>query len=243
MKKITLLLSALQFAVCYSQSWNINGNSGTSEENFIGTTDMKALIFKTNNKEVLKISPTGQMKLFHDGNTSFSVGNKYGTFEIGQSNCNGCYGGTPGDVMLRNLGKTHNMLLYIPDNLNDGSSYIGFGDDFNKIWIKILNNRTAKFDGKIYAREIEIKANVWADFVFKPNYKLLPLNELEKYILDNRHLPEIPSEQEVMKNGINLAEISAKLLQKIEELTLYTIELNKQNKELTERIEKLEKQK
>ncbi|MEO6832008.1 MAG: hypothetical protein ABI169_07390 [Chitinophagaceae bacterium] len=69
----------------------------------------------------------------------------------------------------------------------------------------------------------------WADAVFDRSYKLMTLHELQKYIECNHHLPDIPSAQEVKANGIDLAEIDKKLLQKVEELTLYVI---KQQKEI-----------
>ena len=84
-------------------------------------------------------------------------------------------------------------------------------------------------EGSIGAREIKVEASGWSDFVFENNYKLRTLEEVEQHINENGHLPEIPSEAEVTENGINLGEMNAKLLQKIEELTLYLIEQNKQN--------------
>lgn len=84
-------------------------------------------------------------------------------------------------------------------------------------------------------------ANGWADYVFNENYNLKSLEEVEKHINENGHLPNIPSAKEVVENGINVAEMDAKLLEKIEELTLYSIEQNKKNKEQSEKIEKLEK--
>lgn len=69
--------------------------------------------------------------------------------------------------------------------------------------------------------------NTYADFVFEDDYRLAPLSEVEKYIKKNNHLPDIPSEAEAKKNGVDLQEMQAKLLQKIEELTLYVIEQNK----------------
>jgi hypothetical protein len=79
-------------------------------------------------------------------------------------------------------------------------------------------------EGKIGAREVEVKTGTWADFVFQPDYRLRPLTEVADYIADHHHLPEIPSEAEVKANGIGLGEMNTKLLQKIEELTLYSIE-------------------
>lgn len=144
-----------------------------------------------------------------------------------------------GDAVIRPLGDVngHNGLIFsIPNNNNDGNSYFAFGDSYNTLWMKIFNNKTVKIDGKLFAKEIEVKTNVWADFVFKPDYKLMPLNELETFIKEYNHLPNIPTEAEVKTNGINVGEMNAKLLQKVEELTLYVIELKKENEKLAEKV-------
>ncbi len=68
----------------------------------------------------------------------------------------------------------------------------------------------------------------WADYVFEQNYKMLDLKELDEYIKLNKHLPNIPSAAEMVENGLDVAEMDALLLSKIEELTLYVIELKKE---------------
>nr|WP_320120072.1 hypothetical protein [uncultured Marinifilum sp.] len=83
-------------------------------------------------------------------------------------------------------------------------------------------------NGTIRAKEIKVEAN-WADFVFEDDYQLRDLSELEVFIKQNGHLPDMPSEKEVDSEGISLGEMNSKLLQKIEELTLYTIQLQKDN--------------
>ena len=80
----------------------------------------------------------------------------------------------------------------------------------------------------------------WADYVFAPDYKLMPLEDVEKFVSANQHLPNIPSAEEVVKEGIDMATMDAKLLEKIEELTLYLIEIKKENEALKARIKKLE---
>lgn len=94
--------------------------------------------------------------------------------------------------------------------------------------------------GKIHSREIKVTATAGADFVFEEDYKLRSLPETENFIRNNKHLPEIASAEEMKKNGILLGEMNIKLLQKIEELTLYLIEKDKQVTELQERVKKLE---
>ncbi|ACU59998.1 hypothetical protein [Chitinophaga pinensis] len=87
-------------------------------------------------------------------------------------------------------------------------------------------------EGSIGARKVKVTLTGWADFVFDPNYKLQPLSELENYIKTNRHLPDVPSATEVAKEGVDLGEMNKILLQKIEELTLHVIELEKKVKDL-----------
>ncbi|MEO9483632.1 MAG: hypothetical protein ABJG47_09315 [Ekhidna sp.] len=95
-------------------------------------------------------------------------------------------------------------------------------------------------EGSVGAREVKVEATGWSDFVFEKDYNLRSLEEVEQHINENGHLPEIPSEVEVMANGINLGEMNAKLLQKIEELTLYLIEQNKEINALKEKVESFE---
>lgn len=81
----------------------------------------------------------------------------------------------------------------------------------------------------------------WADYVFEENYALMPLNELETYVEANNHLPNIPSAQEVSENGFDLGQMDAKLLEKIEELTLYIIAQQKQIDALEAQLKTMEK--
>ncbi len=92
-------------------------------------------------------------------------------------------------------------------------------------------------EGSIGAREIKVEANGWSDFVFYDDYKLPTLKEVENHIKEKGHLKDIPSAEEVEKEGFFLGEMDSKLLQKIEELTLYTIQ---QQKEI-ERLKLIEK--
>lgn len=79
----------------------------------------------------------------------------------------------------------------------------------------------------------------WADYVFEPSYKLMSLDKVESYIKENKHLPNVPSAEDMSKNGLDVTQTSAKLMEKIEELTLYMIEMNKEIKALKEENAKL----
>jgi hypothetical protein len=94
-------------------------------------------------------------------------------------------------------------------------------------------NSSYKLDvaGRIRANEIVINTS-GADFVFSPTYKLRTLPELEQFVKTNNHLPEIPSATEMQQQGVSVSDMQTKLLQKVEELTLYMIELKKENEQL-----------
>lgn len=68
----------------------------------------------------------------------------------------------------------------------------------------------------------------WADYVFEPSYRLMPLNEVEEFVKENKHLPNVPSADEMVQKGLDVAQTSKMFMEKIEELTLYMIELKKE---------------
>lgn len=110
------------------------------------------------------------------------------------------------------------------------------------VGIGIINpNNKLDVNGTIHSKEVKVDMNGWSDFVFKKGYDLPTLAEVEKQINEKGHLANISSEEDVLKNGINLGEMDAKLLRKIEELTLYLIEIKKENAEMKNKQEALEK--
>ena len=106
----------------------------------------------------------------------------------------------------------HNIVITSADNVGIGTS-----------------NPQAKLavNGDIFSKKIKVTQTGWADYVFDEGYDLLPLVEVEKYILQNKHLPGIPPASTVEKDGLDLGDNQALLLKKIEELTLYLIDVNK----------------
>ena len=99
-------------------------------------------------------------------------------------------------------------------------------DDLNKSNFSVLNN------GEVYARKYTTTLSNIPDYVFEKDYSLMSLKELERYILDNKHLPNIPSAKEYGVSGVDLGEMNRVLLEKVEELTLYVIDLNKEIEQL-----------
>lgn len=129
--------------------------------------------------------------------------------------------------------------LDIPYNFNaldlsytQGISYLKNGS----YKFRIRETGDATFDGKLTVKEIEVKPKVWADHVFSDDFNLQGLSQLEDFITANNHLPGVPTAGEVQERGLNLGEMNAILIQKIEELTLYIIEQEKRISELEEKL-------
>jgi|GEM_PF-802981 len=134
-------------------------------------------------------------------------------------------GSSPAYAILTKLSSAQSKAFAVENNGIE--NLIIWGDGFLQV------------DNKIKAREVEVAVNVWQDVVFEKDYPLRDLDEVEKFINQHHHLQGIPSEAEVLKNGIALGEMNSLLLQKIEELTLYIIELNKNNERMQEKIDQL----
>ncbi|SCW66077.1 hypothetical protein [Mucilaginibacter sp. NFR10] len=116
----------------------------------------------------------------------------------------------------------------------DASGNVGIGktDPQNKLDV----------NGTIHSKSVLIDLNGWSDYVFKKDYRLAPLSEVEAYIDQNQHLPEIPSEQEMTKKGLNVSEMNKLLMKKVEELTLYAIENEQKDKEKDKLLVSLQEQ-
>jgi len=98
-------------------------------------------------------------------------------------------------------------------------------------------------DGKILCEKVKVVADITVpDYVFDKDYPLLPIDKLKPYIDKNKHLPDVPSAEEMKKNGLDLGEIAIILLKKIEENTLYIIEQNENIEEQAKQIEELKKE-
>jgi hypothetical protein len=117
------------------------------------------------------------------------------------------------------------------DNTTDGASFTRLMTILGNGNVGIgVSSPDAKLavNGTIHTKEVKVDMNGWADYVFNPNYDLKSLIDVEKYIKENKHLPDMPSEQTVLRDGLNLGEMNKLLVKKVEELTLYLIEKEKQ---------------
>jgi len=171
------------------------------------------------------------------------IAGNFKTVESGVTAVIGVYNGTlNGNNKGTYLNTTSNHPLYFSTYNNYAQMTLA---TTGNVGIGTTNPGSYKLavEGTIGAREVEVKTGSWADFVFDNEYKLKSLKEVEHYIATHKHLPDVPSEATVKKDGINVAKMDAVLLQKIEELTLYLIEQNKQIDSLKKEIETLKSNK
>ena len=223
------------------QQLDIHGNN-TAIKFTDNTSGNVALISRYTNRLEILTGDIFQVAIGTTGNPSFLI-NSSGNIGIGDNTpLNRVQIGTPAgfsgnDLAIGNNGKGMSFyqsstasIWYSNANFslmpNGGSGNVGIGTLNPTYKLSVLGN--------IRATEIVVETG-WADYVFDEDYKLKSLDSVEKSIIENKHLPGIPSAKYIQENGLKVGEVQTKMMEKIEELTLYLIEADK-------RIEKLEKQ-
>lgn len=137
------------------------------------------------------------------------------------------------EIMARNNGAASDLYLQ-----NDAGNLYMCGADLGAVGIGvnaggIPSGYMLAVGGKIISEELKVQlSSNWPDYVFADHYNLKPLSEVEKFIATHKHLPNIPSATEVEKNGIEVGDMQKRLMEKVEELTLYILDLQKQIDEL-----------
>jgi hypothetical protein len=185
------------------------------------------------------------MSILGDGRVGIGLQNPNGKLQLNSNNqgtgtdnwITGNFGATSGDRVVFGLLNgvatigAHNYALNEWSNLSlnaDGGN-VGIGTKSPKEKLSV--------NGNIRAKEVKVESANWPDYVFEHDYSLPSLKDVEKFIHINKHLPNIPSAQDIKVSGQNLGEINSQLVRTIEELTLHLIEKDKQLNEQNIRIE------
>jgi len=215
----------------YSSGTELNDGANIMLEGNYASTDK--------NIGVILIKNANTQDLFYCGLRTWSNGQR----EFIQSGYDAATN-TWGEFMYFNYGTKkyevrdgvgHSEFLNSGNVLFNNTGNVGIGVTTIPEGVKFAVN------GKVNCKEVEVTLSGWSDKVFNKDYSLMPLSKVEDFINANNHLPGVPSEAEVLSKPANLGEMDALLLQKVEELTLYMIQLKKENDQLKERIIKLER--
>ena len=118
--------------------------------------------------------------------------------------------------------------MRVSSNLTCGGNFTGSGNGVFSGTLTVGSGFSCAADGALKVKSLRVTTTDWPDYVFGGGHRLMPLSEVESYIQANGHLPEMPSAEEAKADGVDLGEMNRLLLQKVEELTLYVIELQKQ---------------
>ncbi len=212
---------------------NATGNVGIGNDPKSARTALEVRV-DGNNSTVSSVLTLSQTNPGSPNNSSgvaldFSLGNNSGNNNIeARIAVKETYWGSR-PKMTFNLWDASNAMKERMVITHDGNVGIGQASPANKLEV----------NGVIRSKEVRVEASTWdpADYVFKKDYNLLPLSDLEKYIAAHSHLPEIPSAAEIKENGLALGEMENLLLKKIEELTLYIIEQQKKIDALERRVD------
>jgi len=205
----------------------------------IGTSSNHALRFTTNGIGKLSIYPDGEVVVGSNATGAFgkftveTLNNSYGISHLGEG----------GNRLVTRMGGTSAGIgTFSPTHMRifcNSISQIFIAAATGNVGIGTENFGAYKLEvnGSVRSKEIVVETG-WADYVFDKNYKLPLLSTVEKFIRDNNHLPNIPSAAEIEKNGLHLGDTQKRMMEKIEELTLYIIEANKRIEKLEQLIQK-----
>jgi hypothetical protein len=239
-----------------SSGWNLNGNAATATD-FIGTTNAQSLNFSVNNIQSMTLDNGGNLSVSTAGISSYQklyvetskqndgiqvnqTGTTAATLDLNAS------GGAGKRWALHSTGSGNSQgaghLLFWDWTTNQERMRI---NEDGKVRIGNMANLPSGY--KLFVEEgiltekvkvAVVNSGAWADYVFAADYNLKPLSEVEAFIKENKHLPNVPSADELVKDGLDLGKMQATQMEKIEELTLYIIEMKKEIEMLKNQIAK-----
>ncbi len=202
---------------------------------------------------LLRMRDDGRMGIGYNGSSYGRTLNMGGTginfYTANEAAFGGAVFPTDTSLVIWSNSAANNYLVLQPSWGNTGIGTYTPNAKFHVNGVQLIGGNSARIatgyqlsvDGQIIAEGFTtLNSTMWPDYVFEKNYNLLNLEEVEKHIIQKKHLPNVPSAATIEKEGIKLGEMSSKLMEKVEELTLYIIELNKQNKALNERLKAIE---
>lgn len=239
-------------------NYGLQYSDGIDQFNFLGNgSNVMAINLGSGYVGIGTATPASRLHVIGnqtlEGNLNFTAG----TQSIQFANP----GATPSPMMYMFQSGTTNtsrmVIAHSPGFSSWGLQYSDNGDQFDflgggssRMTINLSNGNVGigvtspvyklEVCGTIRAKEVRVETG-WCDYVFEKDYKLRSFDELEKYISDNKHLPGIAPASEVEKNGLKVAEMNKAMMEKIEELTLYVLQLSKENKQLQSQIDELKK--
>lgn len=238
--------------------WGLRYSDTIDQFDFIGSGVSKlAIRLGSGNVGIGTTTPTARLHVIGnqtlEGNLTFTAGTQSIQFANPSA--------SPAAMMYMFSSGTSNVarmvIAHSPGFPTWGLQYTDAGDQFDflgagtsRMSINLSNGNVGigvpsavyklEVCGTIRAKEVRVETG-WCDYVFAKDYKLRPINELENYINTNKHLPGIAPASDVEQNGLKVGEMNKAMMEKIEELTLYIIQLSKDNQKLQEEINKLKK--
>lgn len=226
MRKIYLLSLLLIFVI--SDALSQNNTIGATGPVGIGTTTPATGVYLHVNRNAS--GNYNPLLLLQDGLsggfTQFGLKATAKTFHIGVGNTGASFG-------LSDKFFIWDQLALAPRLVIDGSGSVGIGTTS-------INNTYKLFvEGAIRSRKVKVDQATWPDYVFDFSYRLRSLEEVQQYISQHKHLPDVPSADEIQSEGLDLGETQAVLLRKIEELTLYLIAQDKKIAALEQAVKQL----
>ncbi|AZA82653.1 hypothetical protein C1637_20630 [Chryseobacterium lactis] len=234
-------------ALEYFQTGNSNVAVGISA---MGSGSLSGDFNTALGASALRYINSGHYNTIIGGDSFRALANGSDNINVGYSNAKVITSGS-GNIFIGNLITPYNTTspekeLNIGNWIVGNNGTIGIGQFTTQLPTNGISTDGQKY--KLFVKDgirtekvkVDIAAsNGWADYVFEKDYQLMPLNDLAQFINKNGHLPEVPTTEEAIKNGIELKEMNILLLKKVEELTLHLIDQNKELKTQKEEIEAL----